>query len=160
MRRWCCGGLDDHRVLTPLYIGRGVGLQRGWSVLQIGFWDYYDKSILSYHSCDGDGYPWYIIISKLVVAPSPHRLPPRSSSIDGLDIWSGEARAHISNTLVCLPNLLCLLKKPEVNQRDHLPLKFYTKSNFFLVQISQQVGTLEDHNNFHNLKIVWLGHSE
>jgi hypothetical protein len=72
----------------------------------------------------------------------------------------GEARAHISDTLVCLPNLLCLLKKPEVNQRDHHPLKFYTKSNLFLVQFSQLVETLEDHNNFHNLKIVRLGHSE
>ena len=28
------------------------------------------------------------MISKLVVAPSPRRLPPWSSSVDGPDIWS------------------------------------------------------------------------
>jgi hypothetical protein len=37
MRRWCHGGRDDRRVLMPLYIGRGVGLQQGRSMLQIGF---------------------------------------------------------------------------------------------------------------------------
>ena len=88
MRRWCCGGPDDRRVLTPLYIGRGVGLQRGQSAIQIGFLVGYNESILSYHSCDSGKYPQYVVISKLVVAPSPRRLRPRSSSVIGPDTWS------------------------------------------------------------------------
>jgi hypothetical protein len=102
MRRWCHGGRGDHRVLTALYIGREVGWQWGWSVLQIRFWVCYNKSILSYHSCDGSRYPWYLVISKLAVVPSSRWLPPGSSSIDGPDIWLVRVpQAHIFDTLPC-----------------------------------------------------------
>jgi len=101
MRRWCCGGLDNHGFLSPLYIGRGWGLQRGRSARQIGFRVCYNKSIIPYHSCDGGRYPWCVMISRLVVMPSPHGLHPRSSSIDGPDIWSVRVpRAHISDTII------------------------------------------------------------
>jgi hypothetical protein len=44
----CRGGPDDHGVLTPPYIGRRVGLQRGRLALWIGSLVGYNKSILSY----------------------------------------------------------------------------------------------------------------
>jgi hypothetical protein len=53
---WCHGGRDDRGVLTPPYIGRGVGLQRGRSTQQIGFLVCYNRLILSYHSYDGGRY--------------------------------------------------------------------------------------------------------
>jgi hypothetical protein len=85
MRQCCHDRCADRWIVTPLYIGRGVGLQRRWSTLHIGFLVSHNRSILSYHNYDGG---WYVMISKLMVVPNPCGLHPRTSSTDGPDTWS------------------------------------------------------------------------
>jgi hypothetical protein len=83
-------------TIVESYIGRGVGLQRGRSALQIGFLVCYNRSILSYLSSDDVRYLQYVVISMLVVVPSSHGLHPQLSSINRPDTWSVRVpRAHI-----------------------------------------------------------------
>ena len=89
----CCrSGHVNHGVLSLLYIGRGIGLQRGQSMLQIRFLVCYNRRILSYHGYDGGRYLRYVVIFKLVVAPSPRGLPPRSSLMGQIYGWWGYPR--------------------------------------------------------------------